>query len=67
MQDQVQEQHAVDPYVSPQVIELDKVAVVTLGKYGEDEALNRGFGKPSENGRCPQRSGWRARAGIPVR
>ncbi|MGH8887203.1 MAG: lasso RiPP family leader peptide-containing protein [Egibacteraceae bacterium] len=38
MQDQVQEPHAVDLYVTPQVIQLDKVAVVTLGKYAEDSA-----------------------------
>jgi len=37
VQDQAHE-HTVDPYVTPQLIELDKVAVVTLGKYAEDSA-----------------------------
>ena len=27
-----------EPYVAPQVIELDAVSVVTLGKYAEDSA-----------------------------
>jgi hypothetical protein len=29
---------AAEPYVAPELIELDEVAVVTLGKYAEDTA-----------------------------
>ncbi|WP_107248172.1 putative RiPP precursor [Carbonactinospora thermoautotrophica] len=31
-------EQVVDFYTTPQVIELDSVAVVTLGKYAEDSA-----------------------------
>ncbi|MGH8886952.1 MAG: lasso RiPP family leader peptide-containing protein [Egibacteraceae bacterium] len=31
-------QQAVELYVTPQVIELGEVAVMTLGKYAEDSA-----------------------------
>jgi hypothetical protein len=34
---------AAEPYVAPQLIELDEVAVVTLGKYAEDKDKGRYF------------------------